>query len=303
MDKRQERGFLVLVFIAMLVIVFNRYGPGIFIESQEYLAQTAVHIKKLPVEAENNKNDFATKNKPKEIPLDIKQSIDPNQISLEELKAINLPSYVANNWIKYRNSGAEFKKADDVSKIYGLSESHFKELKHWLYFPKQENKKTNEITNKKPEDKILKEKIDKSEEIPKIETIKMGINTADSLELLKVNGIGPFYAAAMVKYREKLGGYRNINQLMELYKMDSAKLLKMLPQLYLDTIVIDKINLNTATFKEILRHPYIDYETTKYIVNKRNKLGKYAAIYQLKDSAQMPDELYHKILPYIKLVD
>jgi len=133
--------------------------------------------------------------------------------------------------------------------------------------------------------------------------IILGINSADSAQLIEVSGIGPFYAGAIVNYRNSLGGYRNMSQLMELYKMDSAKLEKMLPQLYLDSMVISKISINKVEFKDLLKHPYIDYETTKYILNKRQKLGKFAALYELKDPVNMPDSLYQKILPYIKLED
>jgi DNA uptake protein ComE-like DNA-binding protein len=205
---------------------------------------------------------------------------------------------VAENWVKYRSSGAIFRTKEDVRKVYGLEEHLYQQLEEWMYFPKEDHTKQllreesvieNELHLKKP---------------PEIKPlIMLGINTADSMELLEVSGIGPFYAGAIVKYRKRLGGYRDIQQLMELYKMDSLKFNKMISQLYLDTVTIERINLNTAEFKEILRHPYINYETTKYIVNKRNKLGKFAALYQLKDSVNMQDSLYQKLLPYIELND
>lgn len=300
LDKRQERGLLVLIVIVIFVIAFNRYAPKMFERSEKSLAETRILIEKLPV-ASSEKELFQTngKEKPKEIILEINRFFNPNTISLEKLKETKLPAFVAENWVKYRNSGAVFYKAEDVAKVYGINDQLFDQLKPWIYIPKKELN----IVQTGEEAKIIDKALDKETNPPVKPAVVLGVNSADSLTLLEVNGIGPFYAGALVRYRERLGGYRKLSQLMELYKMDSSKLERMLPQLYLDSIKIDKINLNTAAFKEILRHPYIDYETTKYIVNKRNKLGKFAALYQLKDTAEMPDTLYYKLLPYIKLED
>lgn len=297
MDKRQERGFLVLIFIMILVIAFNRFAPGMFARSEESLAKTRVFVEKLPV---SKKEPESVKYKSGEIILEINRFFDPNTISLEGIKQTKLPTYVAENWIKYRNSGAVFKKTEDVSKIYGLKETWYNQLKPWIIFTEKapEVSKIEEKVKKEKDVDIARKKEPKAMAVP---VVLVGINSADSMELLEVNGIGPYYAGAIVGYRQRLGGYRDLSQLMELYKMDSIKLERMLPQLYLDSIEVEKIAINTASFKEILRHPYIDYETTKYIANKRNKLGKFAALYQLQDSIHLPDSLYQKILPYISL--
>lgn len=298
MDKRQERGLMVLAIILLLSIAFNHFAPYMFAKSGESLLKSEVFIENLPTESNPAESEKSIK-KARKVMLEIDRFFNPNTISLEDLKAMKLPPFVAENWVKYRNSGAVFYHADDVSKIYGLEEDVFAQLKPWIKIEQKQFKK------KKTIEKPINENDEKNLDI-KISihpAIKLGINSADSIELLDVRGIGPFYAGAIVEYRKRLGGFNNINQLMELYKMDSSKFEVMLPQLFLDTVEITKISINNATFKEILYHPYIDYETTKYMINKRNKLGKYAALYQLKDSVHMPDSLFKKILPYIKLDD
>jgi len=300
LDKRQERGLMVLAIILLLSIAFNHFAPYMFARSGESLLKTEVFIENLPTEPDRVDSDKSLKKSNKVI-LEVNRFFNPNTISLENLKAMKLPSFVAENWVKYRNSGAVFFKAEDVSKIYGLEEDVFAQLKPWIQIEQEQLKKEKKETTIKPKKEIKEKNFDTEKSIPP--AIKLGINSADSLELLNVRGIGPFYAGAIVEYRNRLGGFKDINQLLELYKMDSSKFDLMLPQLFLDTIEITRISINNATFKDILHHPYIDYETTKYIVNKRNRLGKYAALYQLKDSVHMPDSLYQKILPYIKLDD
>ena len=83
--------------------------------------------------------------------------------------------------------------------------------------------------------------------------------------------------------------------------MDSLKFNIISRELYLDSLPLKKIAINTADFKTILSHPYINYETTKYLVNKRKRLGKYAALYQLKDDKYISTTEWNKILPYIHL--
>ena len=41
----------------------------------------------------------------------------------------------------------------------------------------------------------------------------------------------------------------------------------------IDTIELRKLNVNTDDFKTILRHPYIEYEDVKKIVNYRESKG------------------------------
>ena len=101
----------------------------------------------------------------------------------------------------------------------------------------------------------------------------VNLNSADTTELKSLPGIGSFFARNIVEYREKLGGYVEINQLLEVYAFDSARLETITPYINIDSISLRKINVNTDDFKIILRHPYIEYEDVKKIVNHREKRG------------------------------
>lgn len=119
-------------------------------------------------------------------------------------------------------------------------------------FKKEEPKKNIAITN----------------EIPII-----NINETDTLELLKLPEIGPFFARNIVDYREKLGGYINKEQLLEVYGFDSVRLEIIAPFININSVTIRKIRINYDDFKTILRHPYIEYEDVKKIVNYRESKG------------------------------
>ncbi len=101
----------------------------------------------------------------------------------------------------------------------------------------------------------------------------VNLNSADTTELKSLPGIGSFFARNIVEYREELGGYVEINQLLEVYAFDSSRLETITSYINIDSISLRKINVNTDDFKIILRHPYIEYEDVKKIVNHREKRG------------------------------
>ena len=99
------------------------------------------------------------------------------------------------------------------------------------------------------------------------------INTADSAQLVRLNGIGPSFARRILKYRGRLGGFFSTEQILEVFGMDSNRYLGILDNIRIDTTLIRKIPVNDAEFKTLLHHPYLDYETVKMIVNYREHVG------------------------------
>lgn len=99
------------------------------------------------------------------------------------------------------------------------------------------------------------------------------INGADSAELTLLNGIGPVFASRIVKYRQKLGGFISKEQLLEVYGFKPEVMEKIKDNISVDTSLIIPIKINSATFKEIIRHPYYCYDTTLIIVRERDKMN------------------------------
>jgi len=307
-NKRQERGVFVLSIILFFVIIFNYFAPDFAPDPPKYIAENAKYLKQVKLQAIKEPRKYKPFSELKletyttNVNIKPKSVFDPNSISVQDLVLMGMPEKIANTIEKYRNSGGYFYKKNDLKKIYGMTEEMYLDLESHIVIRTKEKKIAKNGVHLKSDNPVDIKKTHNKDwsNVPKI-SILLGINSADSIQLLKVRGIGPFYAGEIVNYRNRLGGYHDIQQLMGLYRMDTAKYNKMAKQLILDTIQLIKININTAEFKAILRHPYIDYETTIYIINKRRKLGKYAAIYQLKDSVKMPDDLFHKLEPYLSV--
>lgn len=101
----------------------------------------------------------------------------------------------------------------------------------------------------------------------------MELNSSDSTELTALPQIGNVMASRIHRYRNRLGGFVSMEQLFEIKGMDSARFETIKPYLLLDKNAITKIDVNRDEFKTLLRHPYLEYEQVKAIVNHRERKG------------------------------
>lgn len=109
------------------------------------------------------------------------------------------------------------------------------------------------------------------------------LNTADTTLLKKLPGIGSSFAKRIVEYRTKLGGYCESEQLLEVYKMDTARYEGIKDYVKIDSIFVpNKLRINSDAFKVLLKHPYLEYEDVKKIVNHREQKGFITSWQQLE---------------------
>ncbi len=125
------------------------------------------------------------------------------------------------------------------------------------------------------------------------------INRADSVQLLPLPGIGPVFAGRLIKYRTLLGGYVSKDQLTEVYGISSETLDLIADLIVIDTSFIVKLNLNSATFRELLRHPYLEYEDVKALVNYREFKGSMQSFKEFQDNYILADSVLQKVEPYL----
>ena len=110
------------------------------------------------------------------------------------------------------------------------------------------------------------------------------INTADTTLLKELPGIGSSFAKRIVEYRGKLGGFIGKEQLLEIYGMDSTRYGNIEKYMIVDSIFMpDKLRINYDSFKVLNRHPYLEYEDVKKIVNCREQKGLITSWEQLSE--------------------
>ena len=112
---------------------------------------------------------------------------NPNTVSLEDLMRLGFSEKQARAIDNYRQKGGRFRRPSDFAKSYVVSDSVFKRLEKYIDIPRTD------------------------------------INRADSAAFDALPGIGPYFAAKMVEYRARLGGYSYPEQLMDIYHFDREK--------------------------------------------------------------------------------
>jgi len=124
------------------------------------------------------------------------------------------------------------------------------------------------------------------------------LNSADSTALVSVQGIGPYYANKILRYREQLGGFHATHQLKEI-KFQYLNIDSLLPHFSVNPALIRKKELDTMSFKSVLHHPYLVYEDVQLIFNAKRKFSKidYST---LESQKILPLFKLKKIKPYFK---
>ena len=127
------------------------------------------------------------------------------------------------------------------------------------------------------------------------------LNRADTFDLQQLRGIGPAFARRIVNYRERLGGYSEAKQVMEVFGMDSARFASIASNLTVTRDSIHPLDLNTVTFKEMLHHPYFPFAVTKNIMIYRQKNKTFKKLDELRNIQGISDSLFRRMIIYLRL--
>lgn len=213
--------------------------------------------------------------------VDVEQSLfvfNPNTVSKDSLLLLGFKEKTAETFIKFRKATEGFKTKEELKKVFGISEEFYSEIETYIQIP-----------------------IQKSEKISQEKATRININTSSKEELMKARGIGPAFSNRIVEYREKLGGFLNINQLEEVYGIDKEWINKYGYQFFYNPNHINKIKINSIEFKALLKHPYFSYSEVKRIISYRDMHGKFSTLEQIRDNNLINPEQYRKIVPYLSL--
>lgn len=225
------------------------------------------------IEGEDREESFIKKEEKK---LNLK-SFKINSVSQTELESYNIKEWQAKRIITFREKVHPFKTKEELFKVYGFDSAFVKELLPFVVIDEVEDENT-------PAEIVIVE-----------------LNAADSLQLLSVKGIGPAFSKRILELREKLGGFYAKEQLLEVYGMDAERLTQVEGWITIDKNQIQKLNVNTATFKELLRHPYMEYEMVKSIVNFREQVRPFKNVDELKNLEFFNEKKVERLKPYLKI--
>jgi len=209
---------------------------------------------------------------------------DPNTTTIEGWQKLGLSPKQAQSIVNYVNKGGKFYQPTDLQKMYTISAEKYQQLLPYIAIAPINSERRTTYP------KTI---------YPKKEIVVVEINAADTTQLDQIKGIGAAFARRIVNYREKLGGFYQPEQLMEVYGLDSLKYAEIKNQITIDASKVRQININTAQFDELKNHPYLKYKQINAIIQYRKQHGKFTSIADLKKVAILNLQIIDKLTPYL----
>jgi DNA uptake protein ComE-like DNA-binding protein len=210
--------------------------------------------------------DNASKNWPiREIPKEL--VLDPNTASAEELELLGLNSGQVRNVLNFRNSSGRFNRLEDLLRLYTIDRKNIERIKPHLTFPKTIPQK-----NFTDSGQFTEWKERRNWRSP------LELNRCDTVDLINLPMIGPFYAMQILKYRELLGGFYSPGQLYEIKNIPGEVLDSVIQRFTADSSMIKTIPINAATYKQLIAHPYFDNYHVKEVLKLREQKGKFITL-------------------------
>jgi DNA uptake protein ComE-like DNA-binding protein len=126
----------------------------------------------------------------------------------------------------------------------------------------------------------------------------LDINRADSVAWVGLKGIGPGYARRILAYRERLGGFYQVDQLKEVYGMDSMWVNANKGHLLVGAGIYKKIAVNRVGWNEF-RHPYISYAQVKVFLAYRKHHPVLQDFQSLEQIKLLDHSMWNRLRPYL----
>ena len=206
-------------------------------------------------------------------------AFDPNDTDSITFSKLGLKTYSITSILNYRKKGGVFRTNADFAKIYSITPEKFAELEPYITIE-------------------LPEKTDINTQEESVYVI-VELNSSDTTELMQVKGIGRGYARGIVRFRNETGGFVSVEQLQEIYGMRPENYERISPFCTVDTSLVQKIKINTASVERLTRHPYLNFQQSKAIYDLRRKKGQLKTIDELKNLKDLSSETLAKIQPYL----
>lgn len=225
---------------------------------------------------------------------------DPNTADSTTLMRLGLQPWMVRGILKYRRKGGVYYSPEDFARVPGLTVKKYRELLPYITISEDYREARTLVGERRSHyeeySQAPQEKRDTTQRPVKMAPVeRLAINAADTNALKRVPGIGSYFAKKLVDYREKLGGFVSLDQLLEIKNFPESAL----QYLTIPDGGIRKININKADFKQLAAHPYIGYSRTKVIVDYRRLKGKITSLSQLSLLKGFSAAEIEKIEPYI----
>ncbi|MBR5061467.1 MAG: helix-hairpin-helix domain-containing protein [Prevotella sp.] len=220
---------------------------------------------------------------------------DPNTADSTQLLRLGLQPWQVRNIYKYRAKGGVYREPKDFARLYGLTVKQYRELEPYIRISDDYLPASTLYEKEKP--KTQKKDGEDNQYPPKIrDGERVDLSLADTAMLKRVPGIGSYYARAIVRYGERLGGYVQVSQLLEIEDLpdDVVKYFE------ISRPHVRKLNLNTLTLGQLKSHPYLNFYQARAIIDYRRLKGALKGIEDLRLMKEFSASDIDRLWPYIE---
>ncbi len=238
---------------------------------------------------------------------------DPNTADSATFHRLGLTDWQIKNIYKYRARGGRYHRPEDFKRLYGMTPEVYDRLapvirigKQFRYYDEKDFEADN--VRRAHYDSLRHERAaadaarrdSLARRYPRqekfTELVQLDLNTVDTTTLKKVPGIASVRARQIIRLRDRLGGFVSPEQLTEIDNFPE----ELLAWFKVDTDVLRRLNVNSASFSELARHPYIGADRARAIESYRHKYGKLNSLSELSLLPEFDEVAIRRIEPYIE---
>ncbi|ATA72044.1 MULTISPECIES: helix-hairpin-helix domain-containing protein [Capnocytophaga] len=189
---------------------------------------------------------------------------NPNYITDYKGYILGMSTEEIDRLLAFRKQGKFVNSTQEFQNITKISDSLLKKIAPAFKFPEWvNNKKSNDYQKVKTS-------------LTSSHKEKQDINTATKEQLMEVKGVGNVLSDRILKYKERLQGFVEMDQLAEVYGLETDVVERLKIQFEVKTLPnIVKKDINLITLRELAKIPYLKYEETKKIIGLRSELGNF----------------------------
>lgn len=284
-NKSQRNGIFILI---ILIVIFQSIIVFVDFSSKEKVNTDAPKVLAFHYQIDSLSKISIENRRLKIFPF------NPNYITDYKGAQLGMSLVEIDKLLAFRKTGKFINSKKEFQNITTISDSLLNNISPYFKFPEWVVKRNQNIELSTSRD--IRSFAKKSKYI----LTSTDINIASKEDLKTINGIGEKLSDRIIKYRSKLQGFSTPNQLYEVWGLDAevvGKLLLVFKVVKLPNI--QKMNVNNASFRELLKNPYIDYELCKKIFDYKDEVAELQDVTELKNIIGFPLELYDRIVLYL----
>lgn len=283
--KDQQKGIMALfVLITVFQIIYFIVCSVDFTSEKEKSAQE--------IEWLSHREEIAALKAMKNTQKDTIYPFNPNYLSDYKGYLLGLTVKQIDLLHAYRKSGKYINSASDFKKVTGVHDTLLVKLSPYFKYGNTFNK----------QGAVAKHDNDNGVGINKEHNVKIiDINAALEEDLVKVYGIGPYYAKAILKRRSALGGFVSMDQMSDFDGISPQARAGLKKQFgIINNPDVEKINVNTASLLQLSHFPYFNKDIARSIITQRSMNGKIRTIDDLLEIQDFPVDNLRIIALYLE---